>query len=121
MADITGLLEWAAPGPILLRTPFRLDGATYSSPSADVFTATYTAGSQFVTLTFADGARGNLSVILAPPLCSGDGCVALVSSSSRSREAGVLVLLSPTNEQGPWGFQAGDRLLRESVYVIVQS
>ena len=118
-ADITGLLEWAAPGPVLLETPFSLDGVTYRSLGAEVFTATYTAGFLFVTLTFADGAQGNLSVILAPPLYNGDGCVAL--ASSRGQEAGVLVLLSPTTEQGPWVFQMGDRLLRENVYVIVQS
>jgi len=118
-ADITGLLKWAAPGPVLLKTPFSLGGVTYRSPGAEVFTATYTAGFLFVTLTFADGAQRNLSVILAPPLYKGDGCVAL--ASSRGQEAGVLVLLSPTTEQGPWMFQIGDRLLRESVYVIVQS
>lgn len=118
-ADITGLLEWAAPGPVLLKAPFSLDGVTYSSPAAEAFTATYTAGFLFFTLTFADGARGDLSVVLAPPLYNGDGCVALVSS--RGQEAGVLVLLSPTTEQGPWVFQMGDRLLRERVYVIVQT
>jgi len=31
----------------------------------------------------------------------------------------LLVLLSPTSEQGLRVFQRGDRLLRESVYLIV--
>jgi hypothetical protein len=99
--DVTGLLYGVAPGAILLKTPVSFAGVTFISPKLDAFSAIYSAGFHFVTVTFADGSEHNLSEIMFPPSFNvPGGCGELVTHDSLW--AGFVLEFSPSAEPVPY-------------------
>lgn len=124
-ADITGLLYGVAPGPIGLKAPISLGGVTFSSPSREAFTATYTAGFLFFTLTFADGSERNLTAVIFPPAFKDDrpcGCASLLTH--QDQQAGILVLFLPSAEPLEYpalGIATDGKVYEARIYVIVRA
>ena len=122
--EMTRLLYGGAPGPIGLKTPISLGGMAFGSPSGEAFTATYTAGFLFITLTFADGWQRNLTAVILPPPFRDSipcGCVSLVIH--QDQEAGILVLWTPSAEpldNPALGIGIGDKVYQARIYAIVR-